>query len=262
MAEIFEKALNYAKDSYMLYKGTGSYFALFFIAMIVIFYIPPDRPKHDALKNKRISNRAYCIYYPLLAFLMIFSPLIAKPVVSVITVTVYWRIFWIIPMTVIIALAMTTFVMKVPAGPKRLLATIGCLVVIVVSGSLIVNSDNYQKPANWYKIPYEAVEICEMIRDDTDGFASVAAPPQLTPYIRQYDASISMPYGRYLWGGHAFVASHLASNPKNIEIKKGYFNSYSVNYMVILSENPDEIILPEWCEVVGVSGSYVLIKII
>lgn len=262
MIELIQKAFNYGKDSYVQYKGTGAYFTLFFIAVVAIYFFRPERSEHETLKKKRILDRAYTVYYPLLAFCLIFSPLIAVPVVRVITTTVYWRIFWTIPIPLIIALAMAMLVMKVPAGAKRFLAVIGCIVVIWVSGSIIVNSDNYQKPANWFKIPYETIEICEMIRKDTDGYANVAVPPQLTPYIRQYDASISMPYGRYNWDGHAFVANHLASDPQDLGISKGYFNSYSVNYAVIFSENPNEIILPEWCEIVGISGSYMLIKII
>lgn len=261
MAEIFEKALNYGKDSYMQYKGTGAYFTLFFIALIAIYFFLPDRPEHVSPKSKRNSKLVYCFYYPLIAFLMIFSPLIAGPVVGVITATVYWRIFWIIPMTIIIALAMALLVMKVPAGPKRLLATLGCVVVIWVSGSLMVKSVNYQKPANWFKIPYEAIEICEMIRKDTDGYVNVAVPLELNSYIRQYDASIHMPYGRRPWGTHVSYAPYLSEETTDIDKMKGYQIQYSVNYLVFLINKPEEIVIPDWCELVGVSGNYYLLRV-
>jgi hypothetical protein len=100
-----------------------------------------------------------------------------------------------------------------------------------------------------------------MIREDTDGYAKVAVPVHLVSYIRQYDASIMMPYGRGQWGAHRDFMGSIAVDQPNFEQSKPYIYSQVINYIVVRSEQPDEIILPDWCEKIGIFEKYCLIKI-
>lgn len=255
MLDSIKQAIPNAKFSFNQYEGSGAYFTLFFISVCVLLFFYRDQG------NKQL-HKPYTIYYPLLAFVMIFVPFVAGPIIYVIEDVVYWRVFWIIPMTLIIALAMAVFVMRMARGRDRLLAVISCCVVIWVSGSLIVNSDNYQKPANWYKIPEDTVQICEMIREDTDGYAKVAFPAKLVSYVRQYDASILMPYGRNATRGSGNSIVHrLNSGSANVEYMKAYSAKHNINYFVARIDIPENIIDSEWYDNIGFFNDHYLFRV-
>lgn len=180
MSDFLKQSFQDALTSFNRYEGSGAYFTLFFIAMIIIFFYGRESKKAGS-RDSYDTRIIFALYFPLLAFLMIINPLIAGPIMIGIDSFVYWRAFWIIPITIIIAIAMAIFVMKVPRGSQRRLAVIACVAVIAVSGSLIYNAENYKKAENIYKLPEEAIAICLMIRADTPDYASVAVPTALSP---------------------------------------------------------------------------------
>jgi len=246
--------------SFNQYKGTGAYFTLFFISMIFLSYFSSKANPDDRRIPKK-NGLIYTVYFPLVAFLMILNPLVAGPVIRVIKNYVYWRAFWIIPMTIIIAIAMAFFVDNVPSGSRRIIAAIACIAVIIISGRFIYREENYQKPTNPYKIPEEPVAICLMIRADTPDYASVAVPQELVPYIRQYDATIKMPYGRSVSGKYPAIIAELASGSPDIDSTRAYLDTKKVNYFVFYSETPDDVIYPDWCSPVGSAGDYNLVRV-
>lgn len=260
LSDFLKQSFQDALTSFNRYEGSGAYFTLFFIAMIIIFFYGRESKKAGS-RDSYDTRIIFALYFPLLAFLMIINPLIAGPIMIGIDSFVYWRAFWIIPITIIIAIAMALFVMKVPRGSQRRLAVIACVAVIAVSGSLIYNAENYKKAENIYKLPEEAIAVCLMIRADTPDYASVAVPTALSPHIRQYDASIYMPYGRSTYGFHTNVARSLQSGSPDLESFKSYFDKYKVNYFVFYSETPHEVVYPDWCSPVGSAGDYHLVRV-
>lgn len=252
MIVFLRQALNDAIFSYNQYRGASSTFALLIIAVIVLFYYNK--------KYKDISGDAYTIYFVLLSFLMIFNPFVAGSIIYVIKDYVYWRSFWIIPITPVIAFAMAYFVYQVPSR-KRIAAIAGMILVILLSGSLIYNRANYQKAANWYKLPMQTIEICQLIKQDTSDTARVAVPVSLVSYIRQYDASILMPYGRRTHGRHVDFSIQLDSATPDFLFMADYINRNKVNYIVLRDHGDSSVPIPEWCLEIGTSEGYRLYRI-
>lgn len=115
---------------------------------------------------------------------------------------VYWRMLWMIPWSLIIAAAFTETASRLR---NRFLKT-GLIAVLILTIGLTGNQAYlgedraYTKAPNVEKVPPEAMEILEMIYESENvtekASVKLAVPPQLTPYIRQIDGTITMPFGR------------------------------------------------------------------
>lgn len=114
--------------------------------------------------------------------------------------SVYWRMLWVLPAAVIIAYAGATFLGQIRRRKLRPLLLAVMAIVIGLTGSCMYLNGNYAEAANVYKLPYPTAEICDMISADAAEQnvpqVKVTVPNELLCYIRQYDASFLMPYGR------------------------------------------------------------------
>ena len=113
---------------------------------------------------------------------------------------VYWRMFWILPTSVIVAYVAVSVC---TAGKKN---DSGCMCSILLMALIIVTGKNpyvggqaiYQKAVNMQKLPADACQISELIAATrAEGETALAVMPEdLVGYVRQYDASIRLLYGR------------------------------------------------------------------
>ena len=162
------------------YGGTGYYTVLFLLSLIYLGYAEED---------KRVKT--ILVYIPAIIFLLFFIPLFYL-LYNTLDSGTYYRILWLIPMTVIIAYAGC----KAIGHHTRLGVLIGCI-VLVISGTYVYNSQYITKAENLYHLPQETVEICEMIMPE-EGEERVWAvfPVEQVHFVRQYTTTIQMPFGR------------------------------------------------------------------
>ena len=67
--------------------------------------------------------------------------------------------------------------------------------LIVFSGRLVYLNPLFERAENEYHVPREVIEICDII--EVEGREVVAAfPKEFVLYVRQYSATVCMPYGR------------------------------------------------------------------
>lgn len=165
------------------YMGTGLIVIWFFVSMIYLF-----------LTEKRKNIRILFLYVPVVLLLFFFNPLFARLVYDHIGDEIYYRILWLIPITVVIAFAAVEAYGKL-RGKKRTVFAAAAAAIIMVSGSYVYQNPFFHKAENLYHMPQSVVEICDAI--EVEGREVMAVfPSELLQYVRQYSPVVCMPYGR------------------------------------------------------------------
>ena len=167
-------------EIFKAYNGTGYYCILFIIALIYLWFTEED---------KRI--RALLIYTPTVIQILFFIP-IFYVIYNRLDDGTYYRILWLLPMTVVIAYAGCKVIgIHTRVGLALLSA------ILVMSGTYVYKSVYMTRAENEYHIPQEVVEVCEIIKPE-EGKERVWAvvPLDLIHYVRQYTTRIQLAYGR------------------------------------------------------------------
>lgn len=145
------------------------------------------------MKEKNAGRRLMFVYAPLLIFVLFLFPLSRKFFVAAgLDGATYYRVIWTIPMGLITAYGACQFFHR-----YRKVGLLITIVLIVLCGSLVYRSGYISRAENLYHIPDTAIEICELITPENENsHVMVVVPEELVYFVRQYDASIRMPYGR------------------------------------------------------------------
>lgn len=176
------------------FMGTGLIVIWFLIALIYLW-----------IREKRKHIRILFLYMPIILLFVYFNPLFAGLVYRVVGDEIYYRILWLLPITVVIAYACVCAygqLSKEYSGKKGLSADIFagmyalCLAgVIAASGNYIYGSSLFTTAENLYHVPDSVVHICDTI--NVPGREVMAVfPMELVQYVRQYSPVTCMPYGR------------------------------------------------------------------
>ncbi len=183
---MFSDNIQIIQDSFLKYKGTSMYFALFAIAELFIF-----------LKEKDKNHKTFLLYYSCFALFIILNPIFQKCVNKILDKYVYWRTFWILPIGMVIAYVATCVIKEISRKSNKIIVFFTLCVLIIASGQLIYTSENYQKVNNLYKLPDESVEIVEIIsKIPFMANKKVMTSTALLPDIRQLNEAIQLAYRR------------------------------------------------------------------
>lgn len=182
---MFKENIEIIKYSYEQFQGTGMYFALFLVAMLYIF-----------LKEKDRNRKILLLYFPILVFCVITNPIFNKFVGSIFTVNTYWRVFWLLPIGIVIGYAAVLVVNENKEKSQKIIVTVSLFIIIALSGKLIYNDYNYQECGNAYKLPDESVLVAQLIGVDEQENKKAILPETLVAHVRQIDASIELLVGR------------------------------------------------------------------
>ena len=173
------------------YTGTGLIVLWFLIAEIYLF-----------LKETKKPVRIIFIYVPVILLLFFFNPLFVELVYQAVGQETYYRILWLLPMTVVIAFSVVHLYGQLQ-GKKRIVFAVTAAVCVMVSGGFIYINPHFHKAENLYHVPQNVVDICDAI--EVEGREVMAVfPAELVQYVRQYSPVVCMPYGREVlisgWG--------------------------------------------------------------
>lgn len=172
--------INYLFRSYM---GSGMIVIWCLVSLIYLL-----------IKEKRKHIRILFVYVPLILLLIFFNPMTARLIYDNIGDEIYYRILWLLPMTVIIAYAAVEIYGALQGKKKAVFAVVTAL-LIGISGSYVYDSPYFQKAENIYHMPQSVVDICDAI--EVEGREVMAVfPAELLQYVRQYSPVVCMPYGR------------------------------------------------------------------
>lgn len=192
-------------ELFQAYMGTGMIVIWYMISLVYLW-----------INEKRKDLRILFLYFPVILLLVYFNPLFAGLVYRAAGGEVYYRILWLLPVTLTIAYACVQISRRIAGtqaapgsffhGREGLLADLAALSMagaVAVSGSLIYSSPLFSRAENLYHVPDSVVHICDEI--NVPGREVMAVfPMELLPYVRQYSPVTCMPYGREMtverWG--------------------------------------------------------------
>lgn len=104
----------------------------------------------------------------------------------------YYRILWLLPVTITIAYAGVKILGRYPAA-----GIILGVILIAVSGKCVYSNIYITRAENAYHIPQEAIDVCEVIMPGEEAERVTGVfPDELIHFIRQYSSKIQMVYGR------------------------------------------------------------------
>lgn len=165
------------------YMGTGLIVIWYLISLVYLF-----------VKEKRKPFRILFIYVPIILLLIYFNPFFAALVFGLAGGEIYYRIIWLLPITVVIAFSCVQIYGELK-GIKRALWVLSVSALIMVSGSYIYANQYFHRAENIYHMPDCVVEICDAITVPGREVMAVF-PTELLQFVRQYSPTTCMPYGR------------------------------------------------------------------
>lgn len=168
---------------------TGLKFFLLLTALGWIFLLVTE-------KDRKV--RVLLVYAPIITILLFLFPVSRKVFVAAgLDGETYYRILWTIPMGIIFVYAAC----RLFAAHRRV-GLILSAAMILLCGSFVYKSPYISKAENPYHIPDTVIKICDLMKPEHPGErVSAVMPADLIHFVRQYDASINMPYGREMLVG-------------------------------------------------------------
>lgn len=104
---------------------------------------------------------------------------------------VYWRILWLLLVAVTIPYACCMLLRNLH-GFWRSGAFLILMATIALCGKNVLSEEWFEASTNVYKIPQNVIDVCEVLPGNIHAMVS----NRLMPYIRMYDPTITLEYGR------------------------------------------------------------------
>jgi hypothetical protein len=178
---------------FLLYIADGWHF-ITFAGLFVFLWITE--------KNKNI--RVILLYITAAVLFMFFFPVTIYISFRIMGETAtYYRILWFAPMTIIIAYGIVKLVSSRKERVTKVIVSIIAVMVLMTGGDYVYDNEFFQTTKNLYQLPPTVIAICDEIEVDGREVTAVF-PKELMEYVRQYSATVFMPYGREMlvehWG--------------------------------------------------------------
>ena len=188
--------------SWNAYWGESRYVWLLCAAFVCLLFF--------CRKNKDVKDM---VRYLLFMTIVYFCPITAAVIQKCVGALVYWRVIWLFPVAAVLAYAAVLVVRKVPKMMIRFVCMGLFVCLIGFSGKSVRQAGNYVIAANRQQVPDEVAQICRIIGENrTSEESLVAADDHIASYLRVYDASIKMVYGRRGYGAASKRAFSLYEN--------------------------------------------------
>ena len=174
------------------YIGTGYYFILYIISLVII-----------AIKGSKRAKK-YFLVIPVIYLLTIYNPIFTKIIVSCFTGSeVFWRLFWLLPIEFSIGYA---FVLTIYCLHNKYckvaLAVIEILLLVFLGKFVYTEENGFEKAENLSKIPQTIIEQTEYIlANSSQEKIVVMAPPEPlhSATMRQITPKINLFWSRDLY---------------------------------------------------------------
>lgn len=125
---------------------------------------------------------------------------------------IYWRLLWMLPISFVIAYALTQMIYKMKKDVLRVIAIVAACVCIVATGEREFSAETYTEKENEYEIAQAAIEISAIVEGDLHNWKeTIIVPNELLCDIRQYSCSVGLLYGRNAGGFISDIAPDEAS---------------------------------------------------
>lgn len=199
--QVYKEYIDYIIHLFNVYYGDRRYFILFLTSIILNLAL---------LKKEEKIQKNLVVYLPLILIVLIINPFVfavVRPFTS--KGQVYWRFFWLFPIAPTVAYAFTKIVKEKKEKFSKVFLVLFITFVISFSGIKMFSEANYQKVNNVYKVRDDILSAIVIIGEQEKENKKAMVPIEIVPWVRQYDASISIEYDRspsnsYSWFVRAF----------------------------------------------------------
>ncbi len=169
-------------------RAGAAHWLLFCGALAVCFFL-----------GKR--ERRQLVWPSVLVLIFFFNPLFFKYIGAKFLTGVYWRLLWMLPVSFVIAYALTKLVGMIKKDVIRICAVVMACVCIVVTGEPIFSQTTYTEKENAYELPQAAIEISDIVKARlNDWKETIIVPNELLCSVRQYSSAVCLLYGRNAGG--------------------------------------------------------------
>ncbi len=226
MGGLLETILTVYKD-----YGGGSMTTVFVLAALLYLWLTEEK------KEIRLT----LVYLTAAALALFFFPLFAYVAMRVfLEPGVYYRILWLVPMGLVTAYAGARILSMIETGRRRLLAGLLIALLLVRGGSLIYKNPMVTKAENPYHLPEAVLSVADVMHVEGRDVKAVV-PAELLQFIRQYDASILLAYGRDAlvqgWNNNPLYEAMEASPVRSFAVTD-YAKQQGVEYIVLRTGTP------------------------
>lgn len=219
------------------YMGTGLIVGWYLLSLLYLWFTEKDR---------RI--RVLFLYMPLLLLLLYFNPIFARLICIATGDEIYYRILWLLPMTVVIAYVTVSIYGRIKGGKKYCFALVSA-VLVTVSGSCVYASPHFHRAENLYHMPQAVVDICDAIQVEGREVMAVF-PKEMLSFVRQYTPLVCMPYGREMlverWNADNPLYDAMEAEVLDMDVILPLAKTYSSHFVIV----------PEDKEIVGDPEEY------
>lgn len=188
------EAISFERSWLFVLKCLDEYWAgcpfliYFFIGLVWIYVF-----------KKKTAARVFW-YDTILLGLTVYNPLIIRfAVPRLVDAELYYRFFWILPVTIGTAYFFTAWVADCKKTWMKFAVTAVFMALIVTTSSVNGNVVyNMYMPENVYKVPDAVLYACDIIHRDYDGEGDPKAvfSDEYEIYVRQYDPSVKLTIDR------------------------------------------------------------------
>jgi len=213
------------------YCGSGFYPFLFLAALIYLLATEKDRKIRIVLLDTSLVI-AVLFFFPLF-----------KKVMDILDEGTYYRILWLLPMTVVIAYAGVKLI-----GRHNRIGFAALALVLILTGQCVYQNINISRAQNRFHIPNAVIALCnEMMPAEDEERVWAVFPDELIHFVRQYSSEIQMPYGREMleagwewnWDTHP-IYRVMREAPIDLEELVPLLTEYNVQYLVLNRSVPVE----------------------
>lgn len=181
MSEVIRTTLSIYRN-----YGDSSMMTVFVIAAIVYLWITEEKKEIRLLFVYLTTAVGALFFFPLFAYAAMHFFLDEQ---------VYYRLLWLVPMGVIVSYAVVKALGQVESKRKRIVTGLIAALLIMQSGSLVYQNAMVTKAENPYHLPSSVISVADVLRVEGREVKAVV-PGEMLQFIRQYDVSIHLAYGR------------------------------------------------------------------
>lgn len=206
------------------FMGTGLIMGWYLLTLVYLWFAEKDR-----------RRRVLLLYMPLIVLLLFFNPLFARLTYGMVEDGIYYRILWLLPVTVVIAYGAVSIYGRLRGRKKYLFALLSA-VIVVLSGSCIYASPYFHKAENLYHMPQAVVDICDTIQVEGREVMAVF-PREMLSFVRQYTPFVCMPYGREMlvdgWHDDNPLYNAMEADVLDMNVILPLAKSYSSHFVIV-----------------------------
>lgn len=183
---ISTEGLQFVRICLQNYWGPLCFFGVF---IAVLFWF--------AAKPRKDTNAV--LGYTLLLFCTIYNPFIVKYIyVKLNSEKIYYRFFWLLPVSIVLAYACVRLVAGCTTKAKKLVVILGMCAAVFFGGVPVKTlAEAVTMPDNLYKVPDALLSVCEVIHTDSQKEQpGVVLPAELHLPARQYDPTLILSVDR------------------------------------------------------------------